>query len=92
MDHGIVDRLLLVITVKGALSTFSAKFISSQSKNSKVTLKGQCLKIVQNSSYALPARQNFIFMLKGHSLPIILNSNFTLKRHSLLIVQKRVSC
>ena len=33
MDHGIVDRLLLVITVKGALSAFSAKFISPQSKN-----------------------------------------------------------
>ena len=46
MDHEIVDRLLLVITVKGALSTFSAKFSSPQSKNSKVTLKGQCLKIV----------------------------------------------
>ena len=46
MDHGIVDRLLLVITVKGALSAFGAKFISPQSKNSRVTLKGQCLKIV----------------------------------------------
>ena len=29
-----------------ALSAFGAKFISPQSKNSKVTLKGQCLKIV----------------------------------------------
>ena len=46
MNQGTVDRLLLVITVKGALSTFSAKFIWPQSKNSKVTLKGQCLKIV----------------------------------------------
>ena len=34
MDHEIVDRLLLVITVKGALSAFSAKFISPQSKSS----------------------------------------------------------
>ena len=46
MDHGIVDRLLLVITVKVVLSTISARFILPQSKNSKVTLKGQCLKMV----------------------------------------------
>ena len=46
MNHGTVDHLLLVITVKGALSTFGAKFIWPQSKNSKVTLKGQYSKIV----------------------------------------------
>ena len=46
MDHGIVEGLLLVITVKGDFSTFSAKFILPQSKNSEVTLKGQCSKIV----------------------------------------------
>ena len=46
MDHGTVDRLLLVITVKRALTAFSAKFIWPQSKNLKVTLKGKCLKIV----------------------------------------------
>ena len=85
MDHGIVDRLLLVITVKGALSAFSAKFISPQSKNSKVTLKGQCVKI---QAMLCQRDKTLFFMLKGHSLPIILNSNCMLKQHYLQIVQK----
>ena len=64
MDHGIVERLLLVITVKGALSTFSAKFILPQPKNSKVTLKGQCLKTVKFKPY-FASETKLYFHVKG---------------------------
>ena len=83
LRHGLVecgsrDCGLLVVghySYRGTLYIQCKVYLASIEKLESY-VKGAMFEDSANSSYALPARQNFIFVLKGHSLPIILNSNF----------------
>ena len=63
MDHGIVDHLLLVITVKEALSAFSAKFERTHSFAPTVLKGEQIFPIQFRKNGGVFFSLNFIFCL-----------------------------
>ena len=88
-----LNRLLLIITVKGALSTFSAKSILPQSKKKLQShVKEAMFEDSVKFKLCFASETNLYFMLKGHSLTIILNSNFMYKEALFINSAKRVSC